>query len=117
MFCHSMQCPLYCSNFLELKQSKQSSYLDVYECHAAKGKQTSRCFEAQLKFVNFCIKQQKMSRCMVFNLVFNEDSKMGSAIFVPFVKKTKKSTFVRFSGYYLNIPLSGHSFLNFITLR
>ncbi len=26
MFCHSMQCPLYCSNFLELNQSKQSSY-------------------------------------------------------------------------------------------
>ena len=26
MFCHSMQCPLYSSNFLELKQSKQSSY-------------------------------------------------------------------------------------------
>jgi hypothetical protein len=26
MFCHSMQCPLYCSNFPELKQSKQSSF-------------------------------------------------------------------------------------------
>jgi hypothetical protein len=26
MFCYSMHCPLYCSNFPELKQSKQSSY-------------------------------------------------------------------------------------------
>ncbi len=26
MFCHNMQCPLYCSNFPELKQSEQSSY-------------------------------------------------------------------------------------------
>ena len=25
MFCHNMQCPLYCSNFPKLKQSKQSS--------------------------------------------------------------------------------------------
>jgi hypothetical protein len=36
---------------------------------------------------------------------------MGSAIFVPFVslklivKKIKNYTVVRFSGYYLNIPL------------
>jgi hypothetical protein len=55
------------------------------ECHAAKGIQTCSCFEAQLKFVNFFILQQKMSQRIVFNLVFNEDSKMGSAIFVPFV--------------------------------
>jgi len=27
MFCHSIQCPLYCSNFPDLKQSKQSSYI------------------------------------------------------------------------------------------
>jgi hypothetical protein len=27
MFCHSMQCPLNCSNFLELVQSKQSNYI------------------------------------------------------------------------------------------
>ncbi len=25
IFCNSLQCPLYCSNFPELKQSKQSS--------------------------------------------------------------------------------------------
>jgi hypothetical protein len=31
-------------------------------------------------FVNFFL-QQKMSQHIVFNLVFNEDSKMGSAIF------------------------------------
>jgi hypothetical protein len=43
---------------------------------------------------------------------------MGSAIFVPFcilkviVKKTQKNTtFVRFSDYYLSIPLWDHSFL------
>jgi hypothetical protein len=29
------------------------------ECHAAKGKQACSCFEAQLKFVNFLILQQK----------------------------------------------------------
>ncbi len=54
---------------------------------------------------------------MEFNPVFIEDSKMGSAIFVPFVswkllqKKQKNTTFARFSDYYLNIPLWGHSFL------
>ncbi len=57
----------------------------IEECHGAKGKQSCRCFEAQLKFVNFFNKQEKMSQHIVFNLVFNEDSKMGSAIFVPFV--------------------------------
>jgi hypothetical protein len=57
---------------------------DNEECHAAKGKQTCSCLEAQLKFVNFFIYQQKKSQHIVFNLVFNEDSKMGSAIFVPF---------------------------------
>ena len=55
------------------------------ECHAAKGKQTCSCFEAQLKLVNFFILQQKMSQDTAFNLVFDKDSKMGSAIFVPFV--------------------------------
>ncbi len=58
-----------------------------------------------------------MSQHIVFNLVFNEDFKMGSAIFVPFVffkvivKKQKNSPFVRFSDYLLNIPLWDHSFL------
>jgi len=32
MFCHSMQCPQYCSNFPELKQSKQSSYFRCLWC-------------------------------------------------------------------------------------
>jgi hypothetical protein len=54
------------------------------ECHAAKVKQTCSCFEAQLKLVNFFIFQQNLSQHIVFNLVFNEDSKMGSAIFVPY---------------------------------
>ncbi len=57
----------------------------LWECHTPKGKQTWCCFEAHLKFVNFLILQQKMSQHIVFNLFFNEDSKMGSAIFVPFV--------------------------------
>jgi hypothetical protein len=30
------------------------------ECHAAKGKQNCSCFEAQMKFVNFFIEQQKL---------------------------------------------------------
>jgi hypothetical protein len=45
---------------------------------------------------------------------FNEDSIMGSVIFVPFeviVKKYKNTTFVRFGDYYLSITLWGHSFL------
>ncbi len=57
---------------------------DNEECHATKGKQTCSCLEAQLKFVNFFIHQQKMSQHIVFTMAFNEDSKMGSAIFVPF---------------------------------
>jgi hypothetical protein len=60
-----------------------------------------------------------MSQKLVFNLVFNEDYKMEmeSAIFVPFaifVKKQKNPTFVRFSDYYLNIPLWAHNFLNLL---
>jgi hypothetical protein len=48
---------------------------------------------------------------------------MGSAIFVPFelkvffVKKQTNTTFVWFSDYYLNIPLWGPQFSNFIILR
>jgi hypothetical protein len=30
------------------------------ECHAAKGKQTCSCIEAQMKFVNFFIEHQKL---------------------------------------------------------
>ncbi len=55
------------------------------ECHTAKGKQTCNCLEAQLKLVKFLISGKKMSEHIVFNFVFNEDSKIGSAIFVPFV--------------------------------
>jgi hypothetical protein len=55
------------------------------ECHAVKGKQNFSCFEAQLKLVNSFILQQKMSQHIVLNFVFNEDSKMGSGIFEPFV--------------------------------
>jgi hypothetical protein len=50
----------------------------------------------------------KLSQHIVFHLVFNADSKMGSAIlyFKRYCKKKKKnSTFVRFSVYYLNIPV------------
>jgi len=54
------------------------------ECHPAEGKQTCSCFEAQLKLVNFLFCSKKMSQHIVFNLVFNEDSKMGSAIFCTF---------------------------------
>ncbi len=60
---------------------------------------------------------EKMSQSIVCNLVFNEDFKIGSAIYVSFVskkllgKETQKNTaFVRFSDYYLNISLWGHSF-------
>ncbi len=43
-------------------------------------------FEAQLKFVNFFyLEAKKCPNSPV--LVFNEDSKMGSAIFVPIVSK------------------------------
>jgi hypothetical protein len=48
---------------------------------------------------------------MAFNLVFNENSKMGPAILEPFVsqvllkKKQKNATFVWFSDYYVKIPL------------
>ncbi len=58
-----------------------------------------------------------MSQHIVFNLAFDKDSKMGSAIFVPFVflkvivKKQKNSRLVRFSDYFLNIPQWDNSFL------
>jgi hypothetical protein len=42
-------------------------------------------FLAQLKFAKLFIKQQKMSQYILFNLVFNEDCKIGLAIFLPFV--------------------------------
>jgi hypothetical protein len=70
---------------LVLQDSRKPKRNCNEECHAPKGKQTCSCFEAQLKFANFFILQQKMSQHIVFYLVFNEDSKMGSAIFVPFV--------------------------------
>jgi hypothetical protein len=47
-----------------------------------KGNKLAACFETQLIFVSFFIWLQKMSQHIVFNLVFNEDSKMGSAIFL-----------------------------------
>ncbi len=46
-----------------------------------KGNKHAAVFYDQPKFVNFFIQGQQMSQQFVFNLVFNEDSKMGSAIF------------------------------------
>ncbi len=63
------------------------SIMSISVMRNAKGKQTCSCFEAQMKCVNFFIWQQNTLQHIVFNLVFNEDSKMGSAIFVPFVFK------------------------------
>jgi hypothetical protein len=53
-----------------------------------------------------------MAQQIVFNVVFNEDSKMGSAIlYLLYLKSIQKNTtFVRLSDYYTNIPLWGHSF-------
>jgi hypothetical protein len=56
-----------------------------------------------------------MSQHIVFNLVFNEGSKMGSAIFCTFciikvIVKNRIVQIVRFSDYYLSIPLWDRSF-------
>ena len=85
-------------------------YLFNGECHEAKGKQTCSCFYTELKFVNFFIRQQKNVSKTVFNLTFNEDSKMGVCHFC-YCEKLKNTTFVRFDDGYLNIPLWGHSLL------
>jgi hypothetical protein len=55
--------------------------------------------------------QQKMLQANVFNPILSDDSKIGSAIFVPFEsskilrKIRKNATLVRFSDYYLNNTL------------
>jgi hypothetical protein len=50
-------------------------------------------FLAQLKTVNCFILKQKLSSKVVYYSVFHEDSKMGSAISVPFLisKVTEKN--------------------------
>jgi hypothetical protein len=73
--------------------------------------------KAQLKFVNFFIRQQK-------NVTINSISSgflMGipkwglpvlcRCILKVIAKKQKNTTFVRFSDYQLNIPLRGHNSL------
>ncbi len=57
-----------------------------------------------------------MSQHIVFNLVFDKDSKMSLPFlyllyFKSYCKKQKNSPFVRFSDYLLNIPLWDYSFL------
>ncbi len=58
-----------------------------------------------------------MSQQIAFSTVFNEDSKMVTAIFVPSVsskllgKKEENTTFARSGDYYLNISPWGQSFL------
>jgi len=67
------------------------AYLIIEECHTARGKQTCSCFEAQLKFVNFYILQQKMSQHIVFNLVFNESGVCHYCTFCILKVKVKKA--------------------------
>ncbi len=55
------------------------------ECHAAIAKQTCSCFLSTGKICNLFYLAAKMSQYVAFNPVFKSHTKMGSAIFVPFV--------------------------------
>ncbi len=61
-----------------------------------KGNKLAAVFRHSWILSTFFIYKLKITQSIAFNLVFNEDSKMGSAMFVPFVslkllwKKTEK---------------------------
>ncbi len=50
-----------------------------------KGNKLAAVFRHSFNLLTFLFVIKKMLQYTVFNLVFSEDSKMGSAIFVPFV--------------------------------
>jgi hypothetical protein len=74
----------YCPSVKKHEDLKPGSFCSILneECNATKGKQNCSCFYAQLKFANFFIWQQETSKSVMCNMVFNEDSKMGTDNFL-----------------------------------
>jgi hypothetical protein len=71
-------------------------------------------FIGPAEFASFCCMAAKNVTINIFNLVFNEDSNIGSAHFLyqkSYCENQKNTKFVRISDYYLNIPMWTHSYL------